>query len=695
MPRRLFVTAALPYANGPIHIGHLVEAVQTDVWVRFQRLRGHEARFFWADDTHGTAVMISAKRAGVSEEEFVAKVSEEHQAAFRRFGIAFDHYGSTHSEANRTLCEEIWAKLNDAGLVVSKSVTQLFDPVEKTFLADRFVKGICPCCGLKNQNGDSCDNGYTYSPVEVIDPVSTLSGATPEVRDAEHLFVRIEPLREFLNGYVDSGAVQPEVANYLKGQFLNDELRDWDVSRPAPYFGFEIPGHEGNYWYVWFDAPVGYFASCVEWCARTGGQPDDWFRSGNAEIHHFIGRDIVYFHTLFWPAMLKTAGFSLPEKVHVHGFLTVGGEKMSKSKGTFIKASTFADHVEPQYLRYYFATKLTPRWDDFDLDFDEFVTKVNSDIVGKVVNLASRTAKFVAGEDLAENLGSGIALFKNAARSAAAIAANYEKRDYAAAVREILGLADEANSYIESNKPWEIAKEIRNQRNLCEADPAGSRFEILKALENRLLEVCTVGLNLFRQIVIYLSPILPELAEKTGALLNAPIGHWDDAQTPLVGTPVNKFEHMAQRVDPKKVAKMIEESKEDAVPADAPVTQDDSGEFLEAEPLAEECTIDDFVKVDLRVARVISCEEVPEARKLLKLTLGLGGTETRQVFAGIKSAYKPEELTGKLVVMVANLKPRQMKFGLSEGMVCAAGGGGKEVFVLSPDDGARPGMRAH
>ncbi|WP_145266871.1 methionine--tRNA ligase [Calycomorphotria hydatis] len=678
--RKILVTSALPYANGPIHIGHLVEYIQTDIWVRFQKLRGHDCRYFCADDTHGTAIMISAKRAGVTEEEFIAKVSEEHQRDFAKFDVAFDHYGSTHSEQNRKLCHEIWGALKDAGLVVEKTVTQLFDPVENTFLADRFVKGTCPFCGLKNSNGDSCNNGHTYTPADLIDPVSVLSGATPEVRDAPHLFVKIEPLHEFLAEWTQNdNHLQSEVANYLKGQFLSDELRDWDISRPAPYFGFEIPESDHNYWYVWFDAPIGYFASCTAWCEKNGLDPNEWLKNRDTEVHHFIGRDITYFHCLFWPAMLKTAGFNLPSKVHIHGFLTVDGEKMSKSEGTFIKAETYEKHLNPAYLRYYYASKLGPRWDDLDLNLDDFIHKVNADLVGKVVNLASRTAKFVAEQNLAAEYPDDGGLFAAAAAKSDVIAGHYENCDFNAAMREVMALADAANVFVENNAPWVLRK-----------DPDKA---------DELNAVCSVSLNLFRQIVVYLSPVLPQLAEQTAKLLNSPINSWDDAQTPLTNSPVAKFEHMMQRVDPKKVVAMVDESKEEAAAnaeAAAPAGQfSDSGEYLEKEPLAEECTIDDFMKVDFRVARVVECNHVEGANKLLQLTLSLGGDQTRNVFAGIKSAYEPEQLVGKLVVMVANLKPRQMKFGLSEGMVCAAGAGGSEIFVLEPDEGAKPGMRVH
>jgi methionyl-tRNA synthetase len=674
--RRLLVTAALPYANGPIHIGHLVEYIQTDIWVRFQKLQGNRCVFFCADDTHGTAIMIRARQEGRGEEQLIAEMQQHHERDFEAFGIEFDNYGSTHSPENRRLCGEVWGKLREAGLIVEDDVTQLYDPQAETFLADRFVRGTCPKCQSPGQYGDNCQKcGSTYRPTELIDPVSTLSGAQPEIRTARHLFVRLNKLHDFLDEWTQSGRhLQDEVANYLKGHFLHEPLRDWDISRPAPYFGFEIPDSPGNYWYVWFDAPIGYMASTLQWCQRHGENFDDWWRSDQTEIHHFIGKDITYFHTLFWPGMLHSAGFSLPTRVHIHGFLTVGGEKMSKSQGTFVMASTYLNHLDPAYLRYYYAAKLGPRLDDLDLNPDEFVAKVNADLVGKVVNLAARTAKFVEATGLSPTYPEDGGLFRQAAEAGQAISEAYENCDYARAMRLIMELADRANPYVESAAPWNLKKDSQ------QAD--------------RLRDVCTVALNLFRQLAVYLAPVLPRLAEQTGRLLGEPITDWQQSQTPLTGTPVARFEHMLKRVDPKDLEAMIEESKpEDTAPADSPFQ--DSDEPLKAEPLAEMCSIDDFVKVDLRVARVVAAESVEEARKLLKLTLSLGGEHRRTVFAGIKSAYTPEQLVGRLVVMVANLAPRTMKFGVSEGMVVASGAGGQEVFLLGVDDGAQPGQRVH
>ncbi|HZZ73894.1 MAG TPA: methionine--tRNA ligase [Pirellulales bacterium] len=724
--RRLLVTSALPYANGHIHLGHLVEYLQTDIWVRFQKLRGQRCIYLCADDTHGTAIMIRAQQEGRSEAALIADMREHHIRDFAGFGIEFDHYGSTNSPENRALCGQIWQALRDRGMIREKEVTQLFDPQAGTFLADRFVKGTCPNCKSPDQYGDNCEKcGRTYSPSDLIDPVSTLTGAKPEIRSAAHLFVAIEQQHPFLEDWTQSGAhLQDEVANYLKGHFLGEPLRDWDVSRPAPYFGFEIPDSPGNFWYVWFDAPIGYMASLEQWCARTGEQFADWWpRAGSAaesrggadsavEIHHFIGKDITYFHTLFWPAMLRTAGFQLPERVHIHGFLTVGGEKMSKTKGTFIRAANYLKHLNPAYLRYYYASKLGARLDDLDLNLEEFVTKVNSDLVGKVVNLASRTARLVEGHALPLPEGDGATLVAEIAEVGERnIAVAYERCDFAEAMRQIMRCADRANKFVDDHEPWKLKK-------------AGD--------DANLKQVCATALNLFRQLALYLAPVLPQLAEQAAALLpesdadlglvaepapDEPYTAWERARFPVAFAAVGKFESMLTRIDPKEIAAMIEETKAEFAQAPAagaagvgappPIadaagsgtatgaSQLDGPEALAAEPLAAQCTIDDFAKVDLRVARVLNAEAIPEAKKLLKLTLTLGGDDRRTVFAGIKSKYKPEELVGRLVVCVANLAPRQMKFGLSEGMVTAAGAGGEEIFLLSPDSGAKPGHRVH
>ncbi len=680
MKRRILVTSGLPYANGQLHIGHLVEAIMTDVFVRYQKSTGADCHYFCGDDTHGAPLMLRARAEGRPPEDLIADMHAAHLRDYAGFAIEHSFYGSTHSEANRQLCHEFWRALRGHSLVAERDVEQLYDVSAKMFLADRFVKGTCPKCGAKDQYGDSCEKcGATYSAIELIDPISTVSGSAPELRSAQHLFVTIEKEHAFLDHWTQSSAhLQPEIANYLKNFFLNAPLRDWDISRPEPYFGFEIPDSPGNFWYVWFDAPIGYIAATQEWCQTTEQELDSWWRSDDVEIVHVIGKDIVYFHTLFWPAMLKTAGFSLPKRVQVHGFLTVNGEKMSKSRGTQIQASTYLEHLDPEHLRYYYATKLNGHGDDLDLDLDDFVQKVNSDLVGKVVNLASRSARFIKQVGLAPEYPDDGGLFATAAAAASEIAAAYEQFDFARAMRQIMALADRANEYIDQKQPWTLRKQ------------AGKEAEVQA--------ICTVCLNLYRQLVIYLQPVLPRLAEGSARLLEASTNSWADAQTPTLGHAIGAFEHLTARVDPAAVAKVLELSSETVVPA--PKANDgndgnDDDATLAAEPLAPECTFDDFMKVDLRVARVIGAEAVPKANKLLKLTLSLGGSTTRTVFAGIKEAYAPESLIGRLVVMVANLAPRQMKFGLSEGMVVAAGPGKNEVFLLSPDSGAKPGQRIH
>lgn len=681
--RRILVTSALPYANGHIHLGHLVEYIQTDIWVRFQKLQGNRAIYVCADDTHGTAIMIRAASEGRTEDDLIAEMSKSHQEDFSGFDIKFDHYGSTNSESNKETCSEIWESLKDAGMVIEKEIEQLYDTDKGIFLADRMVRGTCPFCKTSDQPGDNCSKcGETYSPKDLIDPISKLSETVPESRTAKHLFVRIEKLHDFLDEWTQSGTLPTESSNYLKNYFLNEKLKDWDISRPSPYFGFEIPDSPGNYWYVWFDAPIGYIASTKEWCNRENENIDDWWKNNETEIHHFIGKDIQYFHTLFWPAMLKTSSYSLPTKIHIHGFLTVDGEKMAKSKGTFIRASTYLKHLNPSALRYYYASRLSNKVEDIDLNLEDFATKVNSDLVGKVINLASRTAKFISDTGLSEEYPDDGGLFKSAAEEGKEIAKDYENGNYSHAMRRIIEIADKANPFVEQNAPWELRKDSEKSKELQ--------------------DVCTVALNIFRQLAIYLAPVLPALAQKTEELFGEPIESWDQSLSPLTGIKINKFKHMMNRIDPKNIESMTEESKEEAA-IELEVTDsgtestewNDSESPLEEEPLSEEINFDDFMKPDLRVARIVEAKEVPEARKLIQLTLSLGGNERRNVFAGIKSAYEPQELVGRLVIMVANLAPRKMKFGISEGMVIASGPGGKEVYLVSPDEGAVPGQRIH
>ncbi len=686
--RRILVTSALPYANGHIHIGHLVEYLQTDIWTRFQKLRGHHCIYMCADDTHGTAIMIRARQEGCSEEDLIAAMSTAHQQDFADFHIAFDHYGSTNSVANQACCQAIWTALRRADMIREREIERLFDPQAGTFLADRFVTGTCPRCAAPDQYGDSCDKcGATYAPTDLVDPRSTLTGASPELRSARHLFVEIERLHAWLEDWTTSGDhLQREIANYLSGHFLHEPLRDWDVSRPAPYFGFEIPDAPGNYWYVWFDAPIGYMAATQEWCQAQGEDFDRWWRDSNTEIHHFIGKDITYFHTLFWPAMLKVAGFTTPTRVQIHGFLTVNGEKMSKSKGTFVTARTYLDHLDPNYLRYYYASKLGSKVDDIDLNLEEFAAKVNSDLVGKLVNLASRTARFVTDTGLAASYPDDGGLFAAAAAAGEEIAGLYERCEFSQVCRRIMALADAANEYVERQAPWTLRK-----------DPAR---------QEELIAVCSVALNLFRQLMVYLAPVLPRLASAVGELLGRPITCWDDAQTPINGTAVAPFQHLVTRVDPAKVQAMITTSQQEA--SEAPTTRvaasstatptNDRGihttKIMDPQdPIAEQIDYERFSAVDLRVAAIRMAEVIPEARKLLKLTLDLGDHGQRTVFAGIKEAYDPASLIGRLVVCVANLAPRTMRFGTSEGMILAAGPGGDQLWLLAPDSGAKPGMR--
>ncbi|MEY2934539.1 MAG: Methionine--tRNA ligase [Pseudomonadota bacterium] len=688
--RRILVTSALPYANGHIHIGHLVEYLQTDIWVRFQRLRGHDVHYMCADDTHGTAIMLRARQEGITERAVLETMNRAHQADFQRFGLSFDYYGSTDSEENRRLCHEIWAALRKAGLIAERQVSQLYDPQEGLFLADRMVKGECPRCGKPDQYGDSCEScGATYSAAELKNPRSAVSGATPETRLSNHLFVTIESLHGFLESWTQSDDhLQPSVANYLQGHFLSAPLQDWDVSRPAPYFGFEIPDSPGNYWYVWFDAPIGYLATTSEWCRKTGRSFDAIWREPGWEIVHFIGKDITYFHALFWPAMLHAAGLQLPRRVQVHGFLTVNGEKMSKSRGTFVRAATYADHLDPSYLRYYYASRLSSKVDDLDLDLDDFATRVNADLVGKVVNLASRTARLALSSGLSAQYPEDGGLFAEAAAQSEEIAGAYESCDYGRAMRAVMKLADRANEYVDRMQPWKLAKQPERA--------------------SELQDVCTVALNAYRQLVLYLSPVLPALAEQTAELFGSHFAGWEAAQHPLVGTALQPFKHLLSRVDPKQVQAMVDASKAEAPPAppaQAPAAKAAPAKSPAAalaaaapgaalEPIAPIVSFDDFSKVDLRVAKILTAEVVEGSRKLLRLRVSLG-TEERTIFAGIRTAYAPETLVDRLIVVVANLAPRTMKVGTSEGMALAAGDGAMEVFLLSPDTGAQPGQRIH
>ena len=672
---KILVTAALPYANGPIHLGHLVEYIQTDIWVRFQKLRGRRCIFIWADDTHGTAIMIRARQEGRSEVALIDDMRQQHIRDFVHFDIGFDNYGSTHSPANRALCHEFWAALRRAVWFSSAKSRSFTTRRPKRFWPIGSSREPARIARRPNQYGDSCEQcGSTYSPTDLIDPKSTLSGATPELRTAKHLFVNIEKLHAFLEEWTQAGThLQPEVANYLKGHFLGEPLRDWDMSRPAPYFGFEIPDSPGNYWYVWFDAPIGYMASTREWCDEQGESFDGWWRSHETEIHHFIGKDITYFHTLFWPAMLKTAGFSLPTKVHIHGFLTVGGEKMSKSKGTFVKAATYLKHLDPAYLRYYYASKLGPGLDDLDLNIDEFVTKVNSDLVGKVVNLASRTAKFVQNESLSGDVSRRRRAVREGGRGGRA------NRGRLRSVRLQSGHAARHGAV----PTGRTSSSTTASRGTCGRSPPGQESCGTFA---RLPSTCSAN---WRSIW---PRSCPGSLTKRRSFCTRRSGRASGNRRPSrrLGTSVGTFQHMMKRVEQQQVDAMIEDSKE-SVPESAKPAPADGPEPLEKEPLtAELCTFDDFVKVDMRVARVVEAEEVKESDKLLRLTLSLGGDVRRNVFAGIKGVYKPEDLLGKLVICCANLAPRKMRFGVSEGMVLAAGAGGRRFSCCGRTRGRSP-----
>ncbi|SEL47034.1 methionine--tRNA ligase [Halomonas daqiaonensis] len=671
-PRKILVTSALPYANGAIHLGHLLEYIQTDIWVRFQKSRGHECHYVCADDAHGTAIMLRAEQEGIASEALIERVSRDHQTDFSRFGVAFDNYHSTHSPENRHFSELIYTRLRDKGHIATRDIEQMFDSVKGLFLADRFIKGTCPKCKTEDQYGDNCEAcGATYTPAELIDPVSAISGASPEVRSSTHYFFKLPDFADFLKSWIDDDHVQPQIRNKLMEWFASG-FNEWDISRDAPYFGFEIPDAPGKYFYVWLDAPIGYLASFQNLCDRQGMDFDTyWAPDSSAEVYHFIGKDIVYFHALFWPAMLHGADFRTPTAVNCHGFVTVNGAKMSKSRGTFIKAATYADHLNPEYLRYYFAAKLTSGVDDLDLNLEDFAARVNSDLVGKVVNIASRCAGFVkklGGGRLAGHCSEPEMVARFIA-AGDAIAEDFEAREFGRAMRRVMELADEANTYIAEAEPWVLAKQ--------------------QGREQEVLEICSVGINLFRQLMVYLAPVVPAMAEQARAFLGLDSLDWHSRHTLLVDHEIAKFTPLMTRVERDKIDAMMAASKEDLV--EEQKLKETAKGPLAADPIAEEIDFDDFAKVDLRIVRIVQAEYVEKANKLLKLTLDLGG-ETRTVFAGIRVAYAPEALEGRLTVMVANLAPRKMRFGVSEGMVLAAGDD-EGIYLLSPDSGAEPGQR--
>ena len=665
------MTHALPYANGPLHLGHMVEHVQGDIWVRFQRLNGHQIYLICAEDAHGTPIMLKAKNEGITPEALIESVALDHKRDFDGFRISFDNYHTTHSDENREFAQTIFGRLNDAGYISKRTIMQAFDEQENIFLPDRFIKGQCPNCKTDDQYGDNCENcGATYTPTELLNPKSVLSGLTPIEKESEHYFFTLDSFRDFLHDWTrDPRRLQKQASNKLK-EWFDAGLQDWDISRDSPYFGFKIPGTENKYFYVWLDAPIGYMASFKNYCDKQGLDFDEfWGKESSVELYHIIGKDILYFHALFWPAMLEGAGYRTPTSIFAHGFLTVNGEKMSKSRGTFIKASTYLDYFEADYIRYYFAAKLNSQIEDIDLNLDDFVARVNADLIGKLVNIASRCAGFINkrfDNKLADHLDDQ-ALFDQLANNKNEISALYENRQYSQAIRLIMSLADTANQYIDEQQPWVIAKQ--------------------EGEDEKLHLICTQGLNFFKLLMMYLTPVLPDLAKRSEEFLNINLtdnDSWTSLSAPLLNHQVSKYKHLMKRIEMVTVEKMlVSEKQSHEQAANKPAqTQDDS----------QMITIEDFVKVDLRVARIVKADAVEGADKLLQLTLDLGD-ETRTVFAGIKSAYSPQQLEGKLTVVVANLAPRKMRFGVSQGMVLAAGPGGQDVWLISPDSGATPGMK--
>jgi methionyl-tRNA synthetase len=667
--RQILVTNALPYANAALHLGHILEYTQTDVWVRFQRMRGHQCYYVSADDAHGTAIMLKADEKGISPEQHIADMRSIHEADFRDFHISVDNYHSTHSDENKQYAELIYNRLVENDHIAKREITQAFDAEKQLFLADRYIKGTCPKCKAEDQYGDNCEAcGATYSPTDLINPVSALSGTTPIEKQSTHYFFKLPEFTEFLKSWTRSGAVQDEVANKL-GEWLESGLQEWDISRDAPYFGFEIPNAPNKFFYVWLDAPIGYMASFKNLCDQQNLDFDQfWAADSSAELYHFIGKDIVNFHALFWPAMLTSANFRTPTKVCVHGFVTVNGKKMSKSRGTFINARCYLDHLNPEYLRYYYASKLTASVEDIDLNLEDFIQKVNSDLVGKVVNIASRCAKFITkGNDgiLSTHIAD-TALWQQVSDAGNKIAEHYEQREYSKAIREIMAQADAANEYIAAKEPWKLNKDPSQQQ--------------------QVQDICSLGINLFRLLLTYLKPVIPTMAADGEAFLNDQLT-WESIKQPLVGHQINNFKPLLQRVEKEKVDAMVEASKQEVEQTTKAILEGP----LADEPIADEINFDDFMKVDLRVARIVKAEAVEGADKLLALTLDIGG-ETRNVFSGIKSSYQATDLEGRLTVMVANLAPRKMRFGVSEGMVLAAGDD-NGIYLLSPDSGAEPGQR--
>lgn len=695
-PRKILVTSALPYANGSIHLGHLVEYIQTDIWVRFQKMQGHTVHYVCADDTHGTPIMLRAEKEGITPETLIGNVHKEHSADFSEFLVAFDNYYSTNAPENKELSQSIYKKLKAAGKISTKTIEQFYDPVKNMFLPDRFIKGECPKCHAKDQYGDSCEVcGATYNPTELINAYSAVSGAAPVRKETEHYFFKLSECEDFLRSWTRSGTLQGEAANKM-GEWFENGLNDWDISRDAPYFGFEIPDAPGKYFYVWLDAPIGYMASFKKLCALSQQEADGnqksgldfdeyWKKDSSTELYHFIGKDILYFHALFWPATLEFSEHRKPTQIFAHGFLTVNGEKMSKSRGTFITARSYLDHIKnPEYLRYYYAAKLNSTMEDIDLNLEDFVARVNSDLVGKYINIASRTAGFINKRfDGKLNPTAGNAVVAEIKAAAKLVADSYADREYGKALREIMRLADLANGYVAEKAPWVIAKQ--------------------EGQDTLLQQVCSDALEMFRLLTLYLKPVLPKLAAEIEQFLNIAPLTWGMAEASLPTQHIiNAYEHLITRVDAKQIEAMTEANKENLqatpAPAAAPHSEQRHAQHQQNEANAESeeaayISIDDFTKVDLRIAKIANAEHVEGAEKLLKLTLDIGEEKPRQVFAGIKSTYDPATLVGRLTVMVANLAPLKMKFGMSEGMVLAASDERGGPFILSPDSGAQPGMR--
>lgn len=671
MTRKILVTSALPYANGHIHLGHLVEYIQTDIWARFQRMRGNTCFYVCADDAHGTPIMLRAKQQNITPEQLIAEMSKAHQKDFAAFNIAFDNYHTTHSDENKAFAEGIYRQAKADGHIESRTIKQAYDAEANMFLPDRFIKGECPKCGTPDQYGDNCEAcGSTYETTELKNAVSVVSGSTPTEKETDHLFFKVNDFKDFLSAFLESGAVQKEIANKMTEWFESD-LKAWDISRDAPYWGFKIPETEDKYFYVWLDAPIGYLASFKNYCDKNNVSfKDFWDQNSDAEVYHFIGKDIAYFHTLFWPALLNAGGYRSPTSVFCHGFLTVNGQKMSKSRGTFIQASTYLNHLPAEPLRYYYAAKLNNTAEDIDLNLEDFQQRVNSDLVGKVVNIASRCAGFINKKfdnKLAPSLPDP-KLYQKFIDASESIAAHYEDRKYSQAMREIMKLADAANQYIDEHKPWVLAKDDSTLASVQ--------------------DICTQGINMFRAIICYLTPVMPELSQQSSIFLNQPTMNWDDLQSPLLDVSVTTFKPLLKRIEKDAIEQMLEENKQPTETSTPPAKALKSKNAQESSMI----TINDFSKIDLRIAEIINAECVQGADKLLQLTLKVGD-ENRTVFAGIKTAYEPAQLIGKLTVVVANLAPRKLRFGTSEGMVLAAGSGDNGIFLLSPDNGAKSGMK--